>query len=168
MRRNKCLASAADINTVSAIACVLALLLCTHGRVTLCFTHEHLRPQNLRSPLQAQNIRPGFRFGLAAGLVNAALETWLYPLALGGSPWQWQNTQADHSTLRPAAQSKQLEYPECALAIASCLHHASEVVVWSRQAANASAAHAYTKLALKLCYLCIAGNCPLQCSQVQA
>ncbi len=53
-----------------------------------------------------RNIRPGFHFGLWAGLANAAVET----LLRGRTPWTWRN-HADHTQLQPAALSEKIEYP---------------------------------------------------------
>lgn len=57
---------------------------------------------------QARNIRPGFRYGLYAGLANAAFETYI---TKGKSPWTLRN-HADHTTLQPAATSKKIKYPK--------------------------------------------------------
>lgn len=64
--------------------------------------------------MQVQNVRPGFRYGLAAGLMNSGLEALVWPLLLGGPPWQWQNTQPDCATLAPAARSHKPQYEKCA------------------------------------------------------
>lgn len=57
---------------------------------------------------QARNIRPGFRYGLAFGLANAAFETYI---SRGKSPWTFTN-HADHTSLKPANQSKKIIYPK--------------------------------------------------------
>lgn len=57
---------------------------------------------------QARNIRPGFRYGLYFGLLNAAFETYL---TRGNSPWTLTN-HADHKQLNLASQSKKIEYPK--------------------------------------------------------
>lgn len=57
---------------------------------------------------KVRNIRPGFRFGLIAGLLNAAFETYI---TKGRSPWTLTN-QADHLTLKPASKSKRIHYPK--------------------------------------------------------
>ncbi|MBX6743727.1 MAG: 4Fe-4S dicluster domain-containing protein, partial [Acetobacteraceae bacterium] len=56
-----------------------------------------------------RNIRPGFaKYGFWGGMVNAALDTYLFR---GKAPWTWTH-HADNETLRPAAQSKRIEYPK--------------------------------------------------------
>lgn len=55
-----------------------------------------------------RNIRPGFRFGLFAGLANAAFETYI---SFGHSPWTLKN-HADHSQLKPAQDMPKIDYPK--------------------------------------------------------
>ena len=56
-----------------------------------------------------RNIRPGFaKYGFWGGMVNAALDTYLFR---GKAPWTWAH-HADNETLKPAAQSKRIEYPK--------------------------------------------------------
>lgn len=55
---------------------------------------------------KARNIRPGFRFGLMPGLINAAIETYL---TRGKSPWTLSN-HADHLSLKKAAYAKKISY----------------------------------------------------------
>lgn len=57
---------------------------------------------------KARNIRPGFRFGLFTGLALAAFETYI---SRGKSPWTLKN-HADDLTLKPANQSKKIDYPK--------------------------------------------------------
>lgn len=57
---------------------------------------------------KARNIRPGFRYGLFAGLANAAFETYI---TQGKSPWTLSN-HADYKTLKPANRSKKIDYPK--------------------------------------------------------
>lgn len=64
--------------------------------------------------MQVQNIRPGFKWGLWAGLVNAALETYVYPLLLGAPPWRLTHNFPDHTKTRPAAQCTAIHYDACA------------------------------------------------------
>lgn len=56
---------------------------------------------------KVRNIRPGFHWGLWAGLINAAFET----LTGGLAPWTLKN-HADHSSLKKANESKKIEYPK--------------------------------------------------------
>ncbi len=70
-----------------------------------------LRASWLWSELRAvRNIRPGFaRFGLYGGLLNAALDTYVFR---GRTPWTLRNRHPDNATLRPAAQSQPIAYPK--------------------------------------------------------
>ena len=54
-----------------------------------------------------RNIRPAFRYGLWAGLIYAALDTYLFR---GRAPWTLTH-HADHSALKPSAQCVQITYP---------------------------------------------------------
>jgi len=55
-----------------------------------------------------RDIRPGFHRGLLPGLVNAGIETYL---TRGRAPWTLHH-QADHDSLRPAAEAKPIAYPK--------------------------------------------------------
>lgn len=58
---------------------------------------------------QVRNIRPGFaKFGLYGGLVNAALETYLFK---GKAPWTFKN-HADNTALKKAKDCTPIEYPK--------------------------------------------------------
>lgn len=57
---------------------------------------------------QVRNIRPGFKYGLIPGLINAAFETYI---SRGHSPWTLKN-HADHSSLKPASKSRPIDYPK--------------------------------------------------------
>lgn len=54
-----------------------------------------------------RNIRPGFRYGLIVGMLNAAWET----LTRGRSPWTLRH-HADHKALKPASKMPKIEYPK--------------------------------------------------------
>lgn len=54
-----------------------------------------------------RNIRPGFRYGLLPGMVNAAFEAYI---ARGKSPWTLSHHQPDHASLTTAALSKEIKY----------------------------------------------------------
>jgi electron-transferring-flavoprotein dehydrogenase len=56
---------------------------------------------------RARNIRPGFRWGLWAGLANAAFDT--YALR-GKAPWTLHH-RADHRRLVPAGAARPIDYP---------------------------------------------------------
>ena len=55
-----------------------------------------------------RNIRPGFHKGLLFGLVNAALETYLFK---GKAPWTLHHTP-DHTALKRAADCPKISYPK--------------------------------------------------------
>ena len=55
-----------------------------------------------------RNIRPGFKYGLIPGLINAAFETYI---TRGHSPWTLSN-HADHTSLIPAEKAKKINYPK--------------------------------------------------------
>jgi electron-transferring-flavoprotein dehydrogenase len=63
--------------------------------------------------VQVQNIRPGFKFGLWAGLLNTFLESYVHPLVLGGSPWLWSHQYPDHMMMQPAQACKAPRYETC-------------------------------------------------------
>ncbi|MFN7710679.1 MAG: electron transfer flavoprotein-ubiquinone oxidoreductase [Holosporales bacterium] len=55
-----------------------------------------------------RNIRPGFKWGLIPGLLNAAFETYI---SRGHSPWTLKHHQ-DHETLLRAAEASPITYPK--------------------------------------------------------
>jgi electron-transferring-flavoprotein dehydrogenase len=57
---------------------------------------------------RVRNIRPGFRFGLWAGLGLAALDTYVFR---GRAPWTLRH-HADHAALRPAKNFTPIAYPK--------------------------------------------------------
>ncbi|WP_026439504.1 electron transfer flavoprotein-ubiquinone oxidoreductase [Acidocella facilis] len=58
---------------------------------------------------QVRNIRPGFaKFGLYGGLINAALETYVFK---GKAPWTLKN-HADYSQLKKAKDCTPIDYPK--------------------------------------------------------
>ena len=54
-----------------------------------------------------RNVRPSFRWGMWAGLVLSALDTYLLR---GRAPWTLKH-HADHTALKPAATCQKIEYP---------------------------------------------------------
>ncbi len=56
----------------------------------------------------ARNIRPGFRWGLWAGLILSALDTYIFR---GNAPWTFKN-HADHTLLKLAKDMPQIDYPK--------------------------------------------------------
>ncbi len=57
---------------------------------------------------RVRNIRPSFRWGLLAGLIYSAIDTFLFR---GRAPWTFKQ-HADHSTLLPASEAPKIEYPK--------------------------------------------------------
>lgn len=57
---------------------------------------------------RARNIRPGFRAGIWAGLLHAAIDTYILR---GRAPWTWHN-HPDHTQLKKAADSHPIAYPK--------------------------------------------------------
>ena len=57
---------------------------------------------------RVRNIRPGFRFGLWAGLALAAVDTYLFG---GRAPWTLHH-HPDHAALKPAAECTPIDYPK--------------------------------------------------------
>ena len=55
-----------------------------------------------------RNIRPGFRWGLWAGLAHAALDTYVLR---GKAPWTLPH-HADHTTLERAGAARRIDYPK--------------------------------------------------------
>lgn len=55
-----------------------------------------------------RNIRPSFHFGLWAGLIYSAIDTYIFR---GRAPWTFRN-HADHEQLKRAAASKKIDYPK--------------------------------------------------------
>ncbi len=69
-----------------------------------------IRASWLWAELQAaRNIRPGFsRFGLFGGLLNAAIDTYVFR---GAAPWTLHQGHADHESLKPAREAQPIDYP---------------------------------------------------------
>jgi len=57
---------------------------------------------------RVRNIRPSFRWGLFGGIGYSALDTYVFR---GKAPWTFRN-HADHTQLKPAAQSNPIDYPK--------------------------------------------------------
>eukprot|EP00871_Galdieria_phlegrea_P002362 jgi/Galph1/3126/GphlegSOOS_G1819.1 len=58
---------------------------------------------------RARNVRPGFKFGLFGGLTNAAVDTYLFR---GKAFWTLHLPHKVNETLKPAKESKAIEYPK--------------------------------------------------------
>ncbi|WP_133127293.1 electron transfer flavoprotein-ubiquinone oxidoreductase [Legionella nagasakiensis] len=93
----------------AAEACFDALSKNTQEPIELISYSEKIKQSWVAKELyKVRNIRPGFRYGLFAGLVNAAFETYIL---CGKSPWTLAN-HADHLTLQLASKSKKINYPK--------------------------------------------------------
>ncbi len=57
---------------------------------------------------RVRNIRPSFRWGMWAGLIYSAIDTFLLR---GKAPWTFKQ-HADHTTLLPAAEAPKIDYPK--------------------------------------------------------
>lgn len=57
---------------------------------------------------KVRNIRPSFRWGLWFGIAYSAIDTYLFR---GHAPWTFKNHN-DHSTLKRAADCKEITYPK--------------------------------------------------------
>ena len=55
-----------------------------------------------------RNVRPSFHWGMWAGLVYSAIDTYILR---GKAPWTFKN-HADHSQLKPADQCPRIDYPK--------------------------------------------------------
>jgi electron-transferring-flavoprotein dehydrogenase len=54
-----------------------------------------------------RNVRPAFRYGLLAGLIYAAFDTYLFR---GKAPWTFKHHK-DNEALKPAAECTKINYP---------------------------------------------------------
>jgi electron-transferring-flavoprotein dehydrogenase len=68
--------------------------------------HQSWLADELKS---VRNIRPAFRFGLWLGLLNAAIDTYIFR---GRAPWTMHHHQPDHTALKPADKMPKITYPK--------------------------------------------------------
>ncbi len=62
---------------------------------------------------QSRNFKQWFKRGSLVGALMTGIEQWLLPrLGIKRPPWTIHRTQADHTTLRPAAEMPQISYPK--------------------------------------------------------
>jgi electron-transferring-flavoprotein dehydrogenase len=62
---------------------------------------------------QSRNFKQWFKKGNLVGALMTGIEQWLLPkLGIKRPPWTLHRTQADHTTLRPAAEMPQISYPK--------------------------------------------------------
>ncbi|STX63020.1 electron transfer flavoprotein-ubiquinone oxidoreductase [Legionella moravica] len=94
---------------LAAQACFDALIQDTSNQYELSTYPEKIKKSWLAKELYSvRNIRPGFKFGLIPGLINAAFETYI---TRGHSPWTLSN-HADHTCLISAEKAKKINYPK--------------------------------------------------------
>lgn len=101
--------TAMESGMLAATACFEALSEGTSSPIELLSYPKKITQSWMADELyRARNIRPGFRIGLFTGLANAAFELYI---SKGKSPWTLPN-HADYATLKPANQSKKINYPK--------------------------------------------------------
>jgi len=62
---------------------------------------------------KSRNFKQWFKKGNLVGALMTGIEQWLLPrLGIKRPPWTIHRTQADHTTLRPAAEMPQISYPK--------------------------------------------------------
>lgn len=94
---------------LAAEACFDVLYESTEIQLELTNYTEKVKNSWLEKELyEVRNIRPGFKFGLIPGLINAAFETYI---TQGRSPWTLTN-HADHLSLKQAKYAKKIDYPK--------------------------------------------------------
>ncbi|WP_415075543.1 4Fe-4S dicluster domain-containing protein [Legionella sp.] len=94
---------------LAAEACFETVQEMSENQLELINYPEKIKNSWLEKELYAvRNIRPGFRYGLIPGLINAAFETYI---TKGHSPWTLAN-HADHSALKLAKRAKEINYPK--------------------------------------------------------
>ena len=85
-----------------------AIIDALNGHTTLSL-NERVQESWIYGELKAvRNIRPGFRYGLWAGLLNAAFETYI---TRGYSPWTLKHHK-DHESLIEKKDAKPIHYPK--------------------------------------------------------
>ncbi len=87
-----------------------AVFAATGGGQTLSGYEDALRASWVGEELKsARNVRPGFKWGLLAGILNAGIDQMLLR---GRAPWTLGHGHRDHESLRPACDSKPIDYPK--------------------------------------------------------
>ncbi|MEO8536051.1 MAG: electron transfer flavoprotein-ubiquinone oxidoreductase [Betaproteobacteria bacterium] len=62
---------------------------------------------------KVRNVKPGLRFGMVAGALHGGVHMWLNDLGLGALvPWTMHHSNADHASLKPAADTAPIVYPK--------------------------------------------------------
>ena len=84
------------------------------SRDTLASYAENWRKSWVYEDLwKVRNVKPGLKWGLWAGMMHGGVHMWLNDLGLGAlAPWTLRHTEADHESLRPAAEMPPIPYPK--------------------------------------------------------
>jgi electron-transferring-flavoprotein dehydrogenase len=62
---------------------------------------------------KVRNVEPGLAWGMMLGTMHGGMQMWLHDLKLGWlAPWTLRHKEADHESLRPAAEMPKIEYPK--------------------------------------------------------
>ena len=94
---------------LAAVSTFEALVKDSVGTLTISNFDERFKQSSLYQELyRVRNIRPGFKYGLVPGLMNAFFETYI---TRGRSPWTLQN-HADYTTLKDAHLAPKIDYPK--------------------------------------------------------
>ncbi len=101
--------TAMESGIIAAQTCFDAIEHFTSKPIELTNYSEKIKQSWMAKELyNVRNIRPGFRYGLFAGLINAAFETYI---TQGKSPWTLKH-HADYQTLKRASECKKIDYPK--------------------------------------------------------
>lgn len=104
--RIKGIHNAIQSGIIAADSCFKALKTESAGAEIETFNQEIKTSSIGRELYKVRNIRPGFKYGLYVGMLNAAFETYI---SRGHSPWTMTN-HADYSSLQTTKKSKKIEY----------------------------------------------------------
>ncbi|HTH96791.1 MAG TPA: electron transfer flavoprotein-ubiquinone oxidoreductase [Stellaceae bacterium] len=62
---------------------------------------------------KVRNVKPGLKWGMAAGTIHGGVHMWLNQLGLGFLvPWTLAHAKADHESLMPASECEPIAYPK--------------------------------------------------------
>lgn len=100
--------NAIESGMISAEACFSALTQSSSDTELLHYPQTLKKSRIEKELYQVRNIRPGFRYGLYFGLINAAFETYL---TRGHSPWTL-TYPPDYQALKLAKNARVITYPK--------------------------------------------------------
>ena len=97
-----------------AAECAFAALVAQRSRDVLAEYTEAWRKSWVYEDLyKVRNVKPGLKWGMWAGTVHGGAHMWLNDIGLGALvPWTLRHDNADHESLRPAAEMPRIEYPK--------------------------------------------------------